>query len=308
MEYLGTHEIMRKALVQRRRFPKFVDHISTFLVNSLFCTSDFFLPGVEKKEMQARFINPHLNKLQEDFVYTNPYISSPENKWNPLIGDEVRALRENAEVKAAIAEMKAHYMTHAEALIHADLHTGSIMLNETDTRVIDPEFCYFGPMAYDVGAVMQNLVLNCLSHYGHTPDPEVRAEYQAYVLELVRGVWNEFARKFDALWKSRPSGDLMPPRFWESAGGQEAFAAYRAATISRLLQEAAGHGGTKFLRRMMGIVNVWDIESIKDQRARAVAEKAAIRIGMRWLVDRARVTSVDDLIQVVKEEMAKVEV
>ena len=48
--------------------------------------------------------------------------------------------------------MKTAYMTHAETLIHADLHTGSIMLNETDTRMIDPEFCYFGPMAYDVAA------------------------------------------------------------------------------------------------------------------------------------------------------------
>ena len=35
MEFLGSHEIMRKALVARRRFPKFVDHISTFLVSSL---------------------------------------------------------------------------------------------------------------------------------------------------------------------------------------------------------------------------------------------------------------------------------
>jgi len=202
MEFLGSHEIMRKALVARRRFPNFVDHISTFLVNSLFYTSDWFLPGEKKKEMQARFINPQLNKLQEDFVYTNPYITSPENKWNPLIGDEVKALRENAEVKAQIAEMKTAYMTHAEALIHADLHTGSIMLNETDTRVIDPEFCYFGPMAYDVGAVLQNLVLNALSHYGHPPEPDVRAEYQEYVLGSVRGVWNEFARKLDAVWRA----------------------------------------------------------------------------------------------------------
>ena len=304
MEFLGEHEIMRKALVARRRFPRFVDHITTFLVRSLFHTSDWFLPGEKKKELAATYINPHLNKLQEDFVYTNPYITSPENKNNPLIGDEVSALRSNAEVKAAIAEMKTAYMTHAEALIHADLLTGSIMLNETDTRVIDPEFCYFGPMAYDVGAVMQNLVLNALSHFGHTPDPEVRAEYQEYVLDLVRGVWNEFARKLDAIWRDRASGDLMPPRYWESAGGAPAFAAFRAAEIRRLLQEAAGHGGVKFLRRMMGIVNVWDIESVPSIEARAVAEKAAIRIGVRWLLDRRRVASVEDLIRIVKEELA----
>ena len=49
----------------------------TFLARSLFFTSDFFLPAVQKKEMQARFINPYMNKLQADFVYTNTSISSP---------------------------------------------------------------------------------------------------------------------------------------------------------------------------------------------------------------------------------------
>ncbi len=305
MEYLADHEVMRKPLVARRRFPLFVDHISTFLARSLFFTSDWFLGGEQKKKMQARFINPELNKLQEDFVYTNPYVDSPENKWNPLIDAEVRAVRSSAALKAAIAEMKAAYMTHAEALIHADLHTGSIMLNATDTRVIDPEFCFFGPMAYDVGAVLQNLVLNCLSHIGHTPDRGAREEYQEYLLDMVRGVWNEFARKLDELWKENASGDLMPKRYWESSGGAAAFAEFRRGTMRRLLQEAAGHGGTKFLRRMMGIVSVWDITSIADARARAAAERAAIRIGTRWLLERASVSSVDDLVRIVKEEMSR---
>ncbi len=302
MEYLGAHEVMRKPLVERKRFPRFVDHITTFLATVLFRTSDFCLGGEKKKEMQSRFINPHLNKLQEDFVYTNPYMSSSENKWNPLIDREVQAIRSNSEVKLEIAEMKEAYMTHAEALIHADLHTGSIMLNENDTRVIDPEFCYFGPIAYDVGALLQNIVLNSLSHFGHTEDRALREEYQEYLLGMIRDVWNEFARKFDALWSENPTGDLMPARYWDYPGGKEAFSAHRRKTLQRLLQEAAGHGGTKFLRRMMGIVNVWDIESVKDPAKRAVAEKAAIRIGSRWLLERRGIREISDLTRIVKEE------
>lgn len=302
MEFLGAHEVMRKPLVERKRFPKFVDHITTFLAIVLFRTSDFCLPGVQKKEMQSAYINPHLNKLQEDFVYTNPYMSSSENKWNPLIDKEVQAIRASSAVKIEIAAMKEAYMTHAEALIHADLHTGSIMLNENDTRVIDPEFCYFGPIAYDVGALLQNIVLNYLSHYGHTCNRDLREEYQEYLLSMIRDIWNGFARKFDALWRENPSGDLMPRKYWDYAGGSEAFAEHRARTLTRILQEAAGHGGTKFLRRMMGIVNVWDIESVKDLEKRAVAEKAAIRIGCRWLLERSRVSSIDDLTRMVKEE------
>ncbi|MFN8563933.1 MAG: S-methyl-5-thioribose kinase [Anaerolineae bacterium] len=170
MEYLGAHEVMRKPLVERRRFPHFVDHISTFMANTLFFTSDLYKTGLEKKTLQAQFINPHLNKIQEDFVFTNPYMQSPENNWNPELDAEVAAVRANTPFKLAIAEMKDQYMTRGQALIHSDLHTGSIMVNEAETRVIDPEFAFYGPMGFDIGALFANLVLNAMSHYAHTPD------------------------------------------------------------------------------------------------------------------------------------------
>jgi 5-methylthioribose kinase len=302
MEHLKRHEIMRKSLVARQRFPKFVDHITTFLVNSLFFTSDLYLTGPEKKLLEAKFVNEQLRKLQEDFVYTNPYQESPENHWNPLVDDAVQAVRRDSQLKMAIAEMKRAYMNHAEALIHADLHTGSIMLNAEDTRVIDPEFAFFGPMAYDVGAVLQNLVLNYLSHFAHTPDREERESYQAYLLDMVRNTWNGFARKLDAVWAANNRGELVPQSYWDYQGGEEAFAEYRRRTIQRLLRETAGHGGVKFLRRMMGIVSVWDFTSIKDMEKRAVAERLAIRIGRRWVMERNAVNSIDDLIGIVREE------
>ena len=302
MENLRDHEIMRKGLVARKRYPHFADHISTFLVNSLFFTSDLYLTGPEKKLLEAKFVNEQLRKLQEDFVYTNPYMESPENNWNPLLDEEVQAVRSNAWLKLAIVEMKEAYMTHAEALIHADLHTGSIMLNEEDTRVIDPEFAFFGPMAYDIGAVLQNLVLNYLSHFAHTPDPTARWEYQAYLLQMIRDIWNQFERKFEAVWVENNRGDLVPDAYWDFPGGQEAFAEYRRHYLHRLLQETAGHGGVKFLRRMMGIVSVWDISSIEDPEQRAVAERLAIRIGSRWLLERKSINSIDDMTGIVEEE------
>jgi 5-methylthioribose kinase len=231
MEFLGAHEIMRRPLVERKRFPLFVDHITDFLSHSLFFTSDLYLMGIEKKALQARFINPHLCKIQEDFVFTNPYMESPENKWNPLLE----------------AEVKETYMTHAQALIHSDLHTGSIMVNDTDTKVIDPEFAFFGPMGYDVGALLANFIINYVSHFAHTPDPGQR----------------------------------------------------RA-----LFSDTVGHGGCKILRRMMGIVSVWDLSSIKELEKRALSERLAIRIGTRWLLERSEIRSIDDMIGIVIEETA----
>lgn len=307
MEYLDEHEIMRRPLVARQRFPRFAEHISTFLVNSLFYTSDLYLTGIEKKLLMSQFVNEQLRKLQEDFVYTNPYMEAEENSWNPILDREVQCIRENAELKIAIAEMKRDYMNKSEALIHADLHTGSIMLNEHDTRIIDPEFAFFGPMAYDIGAVLQNLILNYLSHYAHTPDQETRESYQAYLLTMVRDIWEQFAWKFDKIWAENNHGELVPTKYWDFRGGEEAFAEYRRQYIARLLRETAGHGGVKFLRRMMGIVSVWDISSIEDLEKRAVVERMAIRIGIRWLMERGSVVSIDDLTNIVRDVTSDLE-
>ena len=304
MEYLGQHQIMRMPMVARQKFPRFADHISTFLARTLYFTSDYYLSGPEKKLLQAKFVNEELRNLQEDFVYTNPYKESEENNWNPLVDDEVQAVRADAALKLEIAAMKDSYMNHAEALIHADLHTGSIMLNQEDTRVIDPEFAFFGPIGYDVGAVLQNLVLNHLSHYAHTSDPVARADYQEWILETIREIWTQFARKFDAVWaeNARPDSELMPLDYWDFPGGDQAFADYRQRVIQHILEDTAGHGGVKFLRRMMGIVSVPDISTIADPAKRAIAERAAIRIGKRWLMERKSVTAIDDLIAIVREE------
>ena len=302
MENLSELEVMRKPLVERHRFPNFADHISTFMARTLFFTSDLYLTGVEKKELQATFINPHLCKIQEDFVFTNPFMASEENQWNPLLDAEVEAVRANGPLKLAIAEMKSKYMTHGEALIHSDLHTGSIMVNAEETKVIDPEFGFYGPMAFDVGAVLENLVLNYLSHYAHTPEAEERVVYQAYLLDLIRDIWQQFAEKFNELWANKNRGELVPAGYWDYPGGKADFAEFRRRYITRMLQDVAGFGGAKMLRRMMGIVSVWDISSIEDAEQRAVAERIAIRIGNRWVLERNTIVHVDDLIRIVKEE------
>ncbi len=302
MENLSDLEVMRRPLVARQRFPHFVDHISTFLARTLFFTSDLHLSGPEKKALQARFINLELCKIQEDFVFTNPFMPSEENQWNPLLDDEVQAIRQDAALKIALAEMKARYMTSAQALIHSDLHTGSIMVNASETRVIDPEFAFMGPMAFDVGALLENLVLNYLSHFAHTPDAAERADYQNYLLDLVRTIWQQFAEKFDALWQAHNTGDLAPDAYWVFPGGDQAFAQFRQRYLADLLRDVAGFGGAKMLRRMMGIVSVWDISSIGDDAARAEVERRAIRIGRRWVLERGRVDGVEDLIGIVREE------
>jgi 5-methylthioribose kinase len=157
-----------------------------------------------------------------------------------------------------------------------------------------------------VGALLENLVLNYLSHYAHTPDLHERAEYQKYLLDMVREVWNKFARKFEELWVENTVGELMPAKYWDYPGGVEAFAEFRRHYIQNILRDTSGHGGCKMLRRMMGIVSVWDITSIQDIQKRAVCELLAIKIGSRWVLEKNQMNSIEDLIGIVLDETKEV--
>lgn len=307
MENLNKHEIMRKPLVSRERFPKFAEHISSFLANVLFKTSDLYLSSKDKKALQEKFMNPELRKLQEDFVYTNPFMEAEENEWNPLIDDLAKEIRSDGQLKIAINKLKMDYVLKAQSLIHADLHTGSIMLNKEETKVIDPEFAFVGPMAYDIAAVIQNLVLNYASHFAHSKNKEERESYQKYLVTTINDIWNGFASKFDKLWQNENNGDLSPNSYWDFEGGKEAFARYRQIYIQDVLRDVAGIGGVKMLRRMFGIVSVWDITSIKDDKQRAKIERYIVALGKRWILEKDEISSIEQLTAMLKEEADKLE-
>lgn len=59
------------------------------------------------------------------------------------------------------------FIERTQALVHGDLHTGSIMVTQESTQVIDPEFAFYGPMGFDIGAFLGNLILAFFSQDGH---------------------------------------------------------------------------------------------------------------------------------------------
>ena len=112
----------------------------------------------------------------------------------------------------------------------------------------------------------------------------------------------QVAAKFERLWLENSTGELVPNAFWNFPDGAAAFAQYRQRYIRQLLQDTAGLGAYESLRRMMGIVSVWDISSIRDNQSRAVAERFVIRVSSRWIIERSSFHSIDDLVGILREE------
>jgi 5-methylthioribose kinase len=287
MEDLRDAVIMRKGLIAGRSYPNFAAQIAEFLAQTLLKTSDIYLDSAAKKRAVAQFINPELCKLTEDVIFTEPYqADAPNNRYNPLLdAAQLAALRADQDLLREVSWMKWRFLTRAEALIHGDLHTGSIMVTDTRTWVIDPEFAYYGPMGFDIGAVLGNLVLSYVSQLGHIPGAEQRAAYQEYLLQALQEVWERFADRFDTLWHTHDPG---------------APAGFRSAFLLELLHDSIGFAACKMIRRVLGIAHVIDLEQIADPAERARAESWALVIARRMLLERRSLSSGAELAALVR--------
>jgi 5-methylthioribose kinase len=298
MELLEPHIIMRKGMIAGIRYPQFADHITTFLAETLFRTSDLGLPAAEKKRRIAVFAgNAALCRITEDLIFTDPYRLAPLNRWTaPHLDAAAAALRADGPAKAAVTELKRLFLSSAEALVHGDLHTGSIMVTPTDTKVIDPEFAFYGPMGFDIGAVIGNLLLSYISQDGHAAAPGERDGYKGWILDQVEAVWTGFDRKFLALWRAGAPGDLVNPDLFADPACIGALESFRVATLARLFAESTGFAAAKMIRRILGLAHVLDLESIADPARRAACEERALTLARDMLVNRSSYVTVKDIV------------
>ena len=303
MEYLTPHVIMRKGLIRGIEYPRFAADISEFLAQTLFNTSVLAGSAAEHKRRVALFAaNVELCKITEDLVFTDPYREAPLNRWTrPYLDADKRAFESDAALKVAAQSRKYQFLTAAQALIHGDLHTGSIMLTAEDTRVIDPEFAFVGPIGFDVGAVIGNLFLAYFAQDGHEETQGGRDAYRAWILEQVGAVWRGFHDRFLELWRRAREAEAYVPSLIAAPADEAAMAAERRRLLRALFEDSLAFGGLKMIRRILGLAHVEDLESIADPARRASSERKALRFGRELVVGASRFSGTDDAIDAARQ-------
>lgn len=286
MEDLSDHVIMRKGLIERGVYPHFADHIGRFLAHTLFFTSDLGMNQQDKKWRLQQFINPDLCKITEDLIFDHPYTDADTNSFDETIRDEVEAIWADKALHLEVARLRHGFLTNAQALLHGDLHTGSIFVTEQSTKVIDPEFAYYGPMGFDIGAVLANLLLNYAGQEGWSPDADSRTQYRAYLLQTAKDVWTTFEREFRALWN-----ESAVDRISRTEGFQSIY-------LEQLLRDSIGYAGCKIVRRVIGLAHVADIDKIADAAAKERAQRLALAIGKALIKHHRQAASIDELIDI----------
>jgi 5-methylthioribose kinase len=279
MEDLSHLQIARKGLTEGTDFPLLSEHIGTYLANTLFYTSDFGMNQQEKKLLAKEFVNPELCKITEDLVFTDPFYDHETNNFEPELKAVVGDLWNDDVVKLEVAKLKQKFLTAGEALVHGDLHTGSIFSSQSETKVIDPEFAFYGPFGFDVGQFIANLFLNAIS---------VEEKDRENLYHHVEKTWHVFSSTFSTLWEQEGT-DI----FTKVDG-------YLEHTLQQIFEDTLGFTGCELIRRTIGLAHVVDLDGITSDERRIIAKKQAILLGRGLIVNRKEIGSIEKLVDYVR--------
>lgn len=295
MQFLDKHIIMRQGMIKKVVYPNFAEHISTFLANNLFKTSSLYLSSKEKRELVDNFNgNTELCKLTEDFVFTFAFMEHETNDEYAKDNELALELFKDISFKKAVLALKYKFMTQSDTLLHGDLHTGSIMLNEDETYVIDPEFAFVGPFGFDIGALIGNLIMSYTSHAALNSNED----YKTWILETIAQVFIKFEEKFLELWNNQEESSLVVDGFIHKYD----LAEYKKEFMLNIFQDSLAYAGCKMTRRMFGIAGVSDIRDIEDEKIRDNAIKMTLDIAKIFVKEHKDITRVETVLHIIKEK------
>ncbi|XP_058769533.1 methylthioribose kinase-like [Vicia villosa] len=303
MRYLEPpHIILRKGLIAGVEYPLLAEHISDFMANTLFFTSLLFRSTTEHKRDVAEFCgNVELCRLTEQVVFSDPYKVSEYNRWtSPDLDRDAEAVREDNLLKLEVAELKSKFCERAQALIHGDLHSGSVMVTRESTQVIDPEFAFYGPMGFDIGAYLGNLILAYYSQDGHGDQANDRKGYKEWILKSIEDTWNLFHDKFIGLWEKHRNGagEAYLPAIYNNP---EVQLLVQKKYMTDLFHDSLGFGAAKMIRRIVGVAHVEDLESIADAGKRATCERRALNFAKTILKERRKFESISEIVSAIQQ-------
>ena len=266
MEDISEYKNLRTDLIAGKIFPNFADNISEFLSRTLLLTTDLFMNKFEKKKNVKEFINPELCDISECLVFTEPYDNN-RNRNIITAGNEEfveKFLYENEDLHFAILKLREKFMNYSQSLIHGDLHSGSIFINEKGIKIIDPEFSFYGPMAYDVGNVIGNLYFPLYRAKFFMEENEKKEKFINWLEKCIFDIPNLFSEKCKLLWEKYSNDKLLK---------NEKFRDYY---IENIVKDSLAYAGTEIIRRTIGDAKVLGLTSLESSEKKLQFERELI--------------------------------
>ena len=294
MEDLSDHKVWRTALNLGEQHFGAAEAIGEYIARVLFATSIFGAGAEAHYKGIARAINPELCLITEDLVFTEPYFPADRNSYLPENKADAEAIINDKQMALEIGQLKYKFMTSAEALLHGDLHTGSVMVKSDasgkaiSTRAFDSEFSFYGPIGFDIGACFANfyIALARATALGRTTHAD-------YISALPEELWRAFEKNFRTLWPSRVDKRVFSDQLLEEL-------------LAQWKVDAIGFAAAKMVRRIVGLAKTSDIETLEPD-LRIGAARGVLRAAQLAVRERHSNTDIPSLTQKMRKIIEEVQ-
>ena len=282
MEDISDFKNLRTALLEGNIYEDLSREITDFMVQVLLSTTDLLMDRHMKKEFVKKFINVELCDISEDLVFTEPYFNYKDrNVITEGNEDFVNAVLYNDEsLKKEVGVLRNTFMNASQALIHGDLHSGSIFINETGIKVIDPEFAFYGPIGYDVGNVIGNLFFSLANKLVTAPD---HTDFISWIERTISEIFDCFKEKAVHKLTTEIEFPLYNDGFINDY-------------VAGIMSDTVGMAGTEIIRRVVGDTKVKDLILIKEGKEKIKIERALILTAVSFIKNRKTYTCGMELI------------
>lgn len=250
MEDISDYKNLRKVLSDGIIYKDLYKWLIEFLVPVIGNTLSIVEDRHKKKENIRFFINPEMCDISEDLVFTEPYV---DYKGRNIIysGEEEfigKNFYKNKNLKLEVDKLKEKFMNYSQCLLHGDLHSGSIFINEKGIKVIDSEFAFYGPGGYDIGNVIGHFIIAFVTglyngtdlHFLETLEEQIELFFDNIFVQLRKFLIN----KLDINNYSEEFLDYL---------------------LKDMKADTLGYTGTEINRRVIGDTKTAEIEALEGE-------------------------------------------
>lgn len=108
------------------------------------------------------FANRAMRMLNYEHIFNYPFLE--DNGFSldtvqPGLQELALPYKRDAALKKTVGQLGERYLADGPTLLHGDYYPGSWLQTASGAKVIDPEFCFYGPVEFDLGVMMAHLLM-----------------------------------------------------------------------------------------------------------------------------------------------------
>ncbi|MFG1920960.1 S-methyl-5-thioribose kinase [Cryptosporangium sp. NPDC048952] len=261
MEDLSDLTVLRTALNEGAELGRTSAEVGELVGRVTFATSVAGADPRARAALITQSVNPLLAEVTLQYLLGDPFVEAEHNHHHPSLAGAVEKLRRDPAVRTELATLRAAFNSNAQALVHGDLHSGSVMVGVRDgepvVRVIDPEFAMVGPIGLDLGLYVANVVIAA-----------VRSRNTAH-LASIADCWEAFCAAWREGWPDRV--DPLLDDGW------------LVRELREVWRDTLGFAAVEMVRRVAGYSHASDLETLPDP---GPASAIVLGLGHKLLADR----------------------